>query len=627
MALPAKYRIVPTIGVARLGNAPADEFFVGPETPGRPPEGEPKAGTTVPPFKDGAGRIKPQAARFRIWEYLDNGKGKYEPKREINADTSGVVSIEWSVHLANKKASFFTFDGLVGDVLLGPSGLPPKRRNVAVPGPIAATRKTLWLDPGERKISGRNTKGVEFRKGTAPSGVHEFWPVPPPSPPIEYLGELRTDDAGRLLVIGGKGDTSRVPPPGSKDIDDYANNDGWFDDASDGPVTAKITFKGKPTPLEASPAWVLCGPPDFAPYAQHIVTLYDVLYDMAARLLVLPAAEVEYDTPLTALRELNREMKVAGRTSLATYKPSFTDEIWPILRRAIAAVFLFKPAQKEHATLGAGPGNLSAVWPFLADPLQNPAIRQVVFNKLHKPGTAMVSGTTQDMPKLLGDDPYPPFTRPELARLTLTRTQYAVLEQWSKGKFVAGPPSPPAAYPPVSISPAGLTRAALEACAGGAFYPGIEVGWQIRNPSLFGEPFRIDHGATSKYLADSSGIISAGHFTRQMAVPWQADFLQCKHEGAIPNQWGWWPGQRPDHVYASRSDATAQNPMVDWHRATVSGAPALWAEGFKDPGGVAVDHTTPSYKEMLANWRSFAFVVEAGPIEFEGASGRPPDVP
>jgi hypothetical protein len=50
--------IHPAIGLARVGNSP-EEFFIGPEVPG--PHPVPEGG-----FKDTAGRIKRQAARFRL---------------------------------------------------------------------------------------------------------------------------------------------------------------------------------------------------------------------------------------------------------------------------------------------------------------------------------------------------------------------------------------------------------------------------------------------------------------------------------------------------------------------------------------------------------------------------------
>src|SRR5260370_18908174 len=54
-------QIYPGVGIARLGNSP-DEYFVGPEAPGHPPK-------PLNAFKDPAGRIKRQAARFRLYAF------------------------------------------------------------------------------------------------------------------------------------------------------------------------------------------------------------------------------------------------------------------------------------------------------------------------------------------------------------------------------------------------------------------------------------------------------------------------------------------------------------------------------------------------------------------------------
>ena len=65
----AKYSyciIFPPIGVARLGNSPTG-FFIGPETPRLGPNAQES-------FKDGAGQVKRQASRFRIYAYNDAGK-------------------------------------------------------------------------------------------------------------------------------------------------------------------------------------------------------------------------------------------------------------------------------------------------------------------------------------------------------------------------------------------------------------------------------------------------------------------------------------------------------------------------------------------------------------------------
>ena len=54
-----------------------------------------------------------------------------------------------------------------------------------------------------------------------------------------YLGELRTDDAGRLVVLGGRGHS--FAPLGDP-LTTFANNYGWCDDTSDGPVRATIAL-------------------------------------------------------------------------------------------------------------------------------------------------------------------------------------------------------------------------------------------------------------------------------------------------------------------------------------------------------------------------------------------------
>jgi hypothetical protein len=136
------------------------------------------------------------------------------------------------------------------------------------------------------------------------------------------------------------------------------------------------------------------------------------------------------------------------------------------------------------------------------------------------------------MPPLAGDEGDVAAGRPT-PWLTLTETQYAKLSRWKEGDFIndlaAGTP---AAMPfeslPVERRPAALTRAALEACQGGAFFPGIEITSIVRFRSFYSEAFRV---------SDDYG---AGDVTRWMALPWQADFYECRGH--------WWPSVRPDDV-------------------------------------------------------------------------------
>ena len=68
-----------------------------------------------------------------------------------------------------------------------------------------------------------------------------------------------------------------------RSVHDGANNDRWWDDTSDGPVTARLVMDdGTETPVGVS-AWALVAPPRFAPELVNAVTLYDTMFDTAVR--------------------------------------------------------------------------------------------------------------------------------------------------------------------------------------------------------------------------------------------------------------------------------------------------------------------------------------------------------
>ena len=191
----------------------------------------------------------------------------------------------------------------------------------------------------------------------------------------------------------------------------------------------------------------------------------------------------------------------------------------------------------------------------------------------------------------------------ERFKLTLTETQYALMERWKNDQFkpTAGTIPPKPSDWMKTISPHGLDRAALENCVGGAFAVGIEVSWQIRNKNLYSAPFRINHNAVSQYLGDPSGIIQPGHFTRQMALPWQTDFLSCTYD----KPFAWWPAQRPDIVYTTKKDYDERakdfkKPTFrDWTRSSA----AKW------PSGAAF----PNREEFVKHYYKLGFVREGPP--------------
>ena len=114
-----QYRVHPAIGIARVGDAVRsdannDFYFIGPEIPELAANIDPQSGAQGE-FKTLDGKVKPQAARFRIFEYDKGNDGKFRPIGEVKAsDNSRTVKIVWTAHVANRKANFCAFHGQAG---------------------------------------------------------------------------------------------------------------------------------------------------------------------------------------------------------------------------------------------------------------------------------------------------------------------------------------------------------------------------------------------------------------------------------------------------------------------------------------------------------------------------------
>lgn len=163
MSSSPRYRIHPAIGIARVGNTPSSEYFLGPELPNQRVKRSPDVGTAVPPFKSD-GLVKRQAARFRIWEYTESD-GVWTASREVSLDDADVAELTWSVHLANRKASFFRFEGLAGSKQ---HNIPndAKRRNEGAP-------ERLEIDPLPRSIGGRTDGPIGISRGASATPAQE----------------------------------------------------------------------------------------------------------------------------------------------------------------------------------------------------------------------------------------------------------------------------------------------------------------------------------------------------------------------------------------------------------------------------------------------------------------------
>jgi L-lysine epsilon oxidase-like protein len=611
-----QYRIHPAVGIARVGNAvrsdTSDDFyFIGPEFPEVPANIDPLSGTQGLFKMTADGRLKPQAARFRIFEYEKQADGKFQPIGEVKvSDVSRRVTIDWTVHLANRKASFCRFLGQAGaedtPLFASYSNTDPilRARNQDVKT-LAVRQERLELDPGKRSIAGGATTVMDFAvdhdlSETKPNGETKL--------KIKTLGQLRSDRDGHLVVIGGIGQ-SDFDGAVHEQIGTFANNEGWFDDVSDGPVTATLTIDG--TPFAVAGAWVLVGPPDFAPAIRSYHSMYDSVIDLIVREMDIPADDGLFAGPLAHIAEMRADWKTNG--TIKDFKPRFTRDIAPILTSIarIQRVHEYRmgtaqdpqggPLANYHGSMNllnfgnlGGQGSLQATRQALFDRLRDP-------NSFDAPPPRTILPSL--MPSVLGDyygkanDRGGP-TDPAYLH-SVTRLQFALLRAWNAGDFVEdwGQVSPSAP----AITPAGIDRAALENTSGGAFFPGMEVSWMFVKKVVWESPFRLAlgrkigtipvPGATRRDL-----IVEAGTFSQQMAVPWQADFTACAAEtvqdDSVPGKIrrvAWWPTNRPDEVFSE----STPNVRQSWAREA-NGTPF-------------------NYKAMVERWWTLGFVVEMAP--------------
>lgn len=518
-------RVYPPLGIARVGNAPnTDAYVMGPEVIGGPPtlpNGAPAR--LVADFRTDNGEIKRQAARFRVYAHLKDGS--------VVEVTAASARIEWRVAIANLKAGWYEFSQAM-DLPRGLSRAARQRnRNLSPPGGRAA----LDIVPKPRSIAGRNAGPVAFDDGA-------FWRSK------IYLGELRTDSDGRLLVFGGRG-LSAPFRPGMKPTT-FANNDGWHDDVADGPVRATVTFPGA-TPMVAEAGYVAVTPPNYAPGVSGVVTMDDVVRET-----------------------FRRQGWIAAPGST-----SFTGDVWPIFDRLTGMQWvnhgLFvvhgygSPLDARDATTIArlrdgSPGNLDwrrRVFETFRDPAAGP--------DLHEPVVPQIYGDAY------GEGPEAP--KDALTLLTVTPMQYAHLQRWLAGNVIddwpGAPPVPPAF---ATLTPAEqvahLERAPLADCLGGPFHPGIELTWTMRLPRVWKRAYRLNVLPTDQPARQNFGTsltpavcigargpydgLAAGALTRFMGVPWQTDEASCNSSAdyapwtflSMPTYWG---ARVPDQVFAA----------------------------------------------------------------------------
>ena len=518
-----EFRIYPSIGIARVGNS--SEWYIGPESPGLVSETKLR----------GADRgIKRQAARFRVYEVGIDTNGNEKVLREVIEGSN--TSIVWTVSLANKKALALQIFG-TGDGTLTRSPSARLRNESYERNPliIESSGSVAGVDSGVKNLDG----DIRFVR----SGTEDY------RKNFISLGKLTTDNNGRLLVIGGDGVSDCKP--GSSLIS-FADNDGWFDSVSDGPVAAELSIDG--VQYTAVPAWVLITVPRYAPYCYGMVTWFDQAVVMART-----SEDGTFTPPRTT---------------------SFTKDVFPILRRSD----LLSTTHFSVHALGtpAGLSSLERIAGYRVSREDRARVRQWL-----SPLNAVAPGPQELgargngghlMPKLYSGSNPSAFT-PDADLwifLSLTKYQLAHMDRWVEGNYEDDwtdrePDGVPFDQLLIQNQPAKLTEAALESCVGGSFFPGIEGTYDIARRTTYHsnnhlrQELRIEEG-------NKPGLL-----TEKMALPWQADFADCEEN--------WWPSQRPVLI------------------KTEAGQPAKWSRG------IDTQNDETRHKNMVAYWTKLGFIL------------------
>ena len=657
-----RFSIHPRIGVARVGNS-RESFYLGPETTGGMPaecdergnevlvDGRPQP---VSRFKDRAGAVRRQAARFAIYEADGDGGA-----RAVQPGSGGVVSIQWTVHLANKKPIWFTFAELDGDLEFGDWNSYQNRHvplnNGSVTEPEA--RRALMIDPGPRQV-GQPGERAEFSRYNIPAS-YPLGGFPEQlkqlTPEISTLGAMMMDDAGRLVVLGGYGNSA-----GTATLSGFRGASGWWDDVSDGYVLATVTMTDGTT-IDLEPAWVIVGSPKYAPELVNIVTLDDTVYDTSVRFL-------GYNPDLyDRARWPGQHRDGGGYDPFAGFnpgfRPSYGRDIEPILKRPQSYRWVAQvPAMIEFSSPAFDPRDSSEqsrplrerYFSFFRVPVP-PQSYEFIDQVTNGPNTLFSSEGVPLMPINSGDNS---VTNQLIYKfLTLTPTQYFFLHQWALGLFDSGTAPMDNHGGVVDVD-----RQVLGNLVGAPFSPGIETTWIVRCPRLYSSAYSIaiahfkgsnqdleeyykKHGLSLTTDPQDGDATEPGDLTKRMAIPWQADFFDCTvqtpnmtdssvNQGTgdngieVPPSFYvyWWPPQSPMSVIAGDRDPGNQvlDGYVSSQPAQLAGANGLNVS-IQSQNGFSITATgTPvtysrginTFNQMAGAWADLGFIVNQGPADY-----------
>jgi len=617
----ARFRIYPSIGVARLGNGPAEkqDVIFSPEIPWA------NLFETDNHYLMPDGKIKKQAQRFYIYECDRRGK----PLRQI--DTAD-YEIRWTAEVANKKPFWYDFNNSLDLSIVSKNRnvSPDFAKNELAPGIGAAQRNPNVLVMGERTPHGYNYRkelvnnppAVSVDETNTRQVIPGQFPNPGPgsesllakslgAPPAQVdLGTLEYD-GGTLIFYAADGVSASLNP---SDLNtDFADNSNWFDDICDGRITASITSRstGVTHHLDdaESAAWVVTAPPDYAPQIQPISTLYDIICGTGTNKYV-----PEFSLVFPLLYRLYRMQWVNLGDFLA---PSFREVIDKLIDEG-KFKYLFQKHPKGEAY----------------------AVREKVFSLFRNPAYPVVnepiipsSSTTGIENRGVGTHPlmlpyYPGdgvnYPGSPAQWFAIPPLLYEQLEKWKDGEFkqtrlpVSGELNMDAigevfrqkyldAAKDERKRPLLMTRAILETLYGGGFHPGVELTWPMRHNLIYAEnrevyedvaqnfglfglrEIRINAATPAEqqniyyndfgFQMDSVDIresmdpgnkkhwlwkITPGDLTKWMGIPWQSDAGSCQavyvdKQYPIP---AWWAANLPVHVLPQEIYYKLQDPGI-----------------------------------------------------------------
>ncbi len=617
-----KFRIYPSIGIARLGNGPAEQKQVvfSPEIPWA------NLFETANNYRTEDGRIKKQAQRFYIYECDKNGK----PVRQIDPKS---YDIQWTAEVANKKPFWYDFNNSLDLPILSKNqNLSPNfAKNKLAPGIGAARRNPNVLDMGMHVKGGYDYRKelvnrpdpVQVSSKSKRAEIKGQFPFPPKGKDASLLAKsLKTRaknvplgtleyDNGTLIFYAGDGVSASLNP---SDLNtDFADNSNWYDDICDGRISASITDKktGKTYQLNDahSAAWIATAPPDYAPQIQPISTLFD---------LVTGAANEKFDPEFSLVFPMLYRLYRMQWVNLGDFlAPSFK-EMMDQLQQAGLLQYLFEQKPKSTAD----------------------QVRKAIFTKFRSPdypydNEAIIpsNSTTGIQNRGSGSDelllPYYPgdginYPGSPAQWFAIPPVLYMQFQKWAAGKFKTIDMKAPdnlsmddiarlfqqafaRAAKDESKKPLLMTRAVLETLYGGGFHPGVELTWPMRHNLMYAENERVyDHvdkkmglfglreirinAATAAeqkaiffndfgFQMESSDIeasmnprnkqhwlwkITPGDLTKWMGIPWQSDAGSCQavyvdKQYPIP---AWWAANLPVHVLPEENYRKLQDPNI-----------------------------------------------------------------